>query len=70
MEKLRELSSIRKIEQFDNSLEIETFSLQDALSQFMEVIGHFRIKVSSINIFESSLETVFLKLTGKELRDN
>ena len=65
----RGLSSIKTIRRVDGRLEAETVRAQEALVGMLEIANHIDARVTSLEIFEPNLETVFLRLTGKRLRD-
>ena len=50
-------------------MEVDAVSLQPALMFFLEMIRRSGTGISALNITETSLETVFLRLTGSRLRD-
>lgn len=61
--------SIKSIKYSNSFLEVEAQNLQESLMIFMDHVSKFKIRLMSLNVFEPNLETVFLKLTGKQLRD-
>lgn len=63
-------SVVKEIRLHDTYLEIEAHLLQEALMTFMDISNKLKLQLSSLNVFESNLESVFLKLTGKQLRDH
>ena len=69
MERARSLSSIRSIRRVDGRLEAETARAQEALVGLLEIANQLDARVTSLEIFDPNLETVFLRLTGKRLRD-
>ena len=52
------------------TLEFEAAVMQEVLADFLNTATRHGVRISSLAIFEPSLETVFLKLTGKRLRDD
>jgi len=50
-------------------LKIETRRSQDALVQVIGYLNERDVAFTSIEIFEPNLESVFLHLTGKKLRE-
>ena len=66
---LSEIDFITEVNLKDSLLKITTKEPQKALHSFLEIISKLGLQISSLNISNPSLETVFLKLTGKELRD-
>jgi ABC-2 type transport system ATP-binding protein len=67
---LKKIETINAIRVNESVLEIEAHPLQKTLMQFMEAVSHHGVRLTSLNIYESNLETVFLKLTGKRIRDD
>jgi len=65
----RHLSSVRSIVHHDDFLDVQTNDNQAALLSIMEIIRRVQAKLTSLHIMEANLETVFLSLTGKTLRD-
>jgi len=63
------LKSIKSIRRSDGRVEIETYRAQEALIGVLEVTNQLNAQVTSLQILEPNLETVFLHLTGKKLRD-
>jgi ABC-2 type transport system ATP-binding protein len=70
IDSLSTIPSINKIDVKDSVLEIEAHPLQESLVKFMDMVNKQGVHLSSLNVFESNLESVFLKLTGKTIRDN
>ena len=69
IERARGLPSIKSIRRVDGRLEAETMRVQQALLELLEIANRLDARVTSLEIFEPNLETVFLRLTGKRLRD-
>ncbi len=65
----RQLPAIKSIRQLDGRIEIETHRAQEALVGVLDVANRLDATVTSLQILEPNLETVFLHLTGKKLRD-
>jgi ABC-2 type transport system ATP-binding protein len=63
------LKSVKSIRRLDGRVEIETYRAQEALIGVLEVTNQLDAQVTSLQILEPNLETVFLHLTGKKLRD-
>jgi ABC-2 type transport system ATP-binding protein len=53
----------------DGQLDLHVTNSQQALLGILEIANHLQAKVTSLQILEPSLETVFLSMTGKNLRD-
>ncbi|MBI5034673.1 MAG: ATP-binding cassette domain-containing protein [Chloroflexi bacterium] len=69
VERACKLSMIKDIRRVDGKLEIQTHRAQQALIDVLEIANQLDAKVTSLQVFEPNLETVFLRLTGKRLRD-
>lgn len=65
----RRLPSVKTIRQMDGILQVETVRAQEGLIGLLEIANRLDAHVTSLEIFEPNLETVFLRLTGKRLRD-
>jgi ABC-2 type transport system ATP-binding protein len=63
------LPCVKEVKLKESLIEVEAIVLQNALAQFIEVSNKLGVRISSLQIFEPTLETVFLKMTGKQLRD-
>lgn len=61
--------AIRTISRVDNELIIEPHHAKDALMGLLEITNQLDCRITSLEILEPNLETVFLRLTGKSLRD-
>lgn len=69
LEELNNISHINKALLLDGKLKVQTNETQKALLSVLCFLNEKGISVESLQIKETSLETVFLKLTGKSLRD-
>jgi ABC-2 type transport system ATP-binding protein len=69
VERAKGLRTIKEIRRVDGTLEIQTHRAQQALIDVLEIANQLDAKVTSLQVFEPNLETVFLRLTGKRLRD-
>jgi ABC-2 type transport system ATP-binding protein len=63
------IPSIKDIRMQGNALLVETIHAQDALMGLLGITNHLDAKVTSLEVLEPNLETVFLQLTGKSLRE-
>jgi ABC-2 type transport system ATP-binding protein len=63
------LPGVNSIIQGENYLDIQVNDSQLALLGVLDVIRRKQAKLTSLQIMEANLETVFLCLTGKNLRD-
>jgi ABC-2 type transport system ATP-binding protein len=53
----------------DGQLDLHVSNAQQALLGILEIANRLQARVTSLQILEPSLETVFLSMTGKNLRD-
>ncbi len=65
----RGLDGIKRLRRIDGKLEIETEHPQAALIAVLEIANQLDAHITSLDVLEPNLETVFLRLTGKKLRD-
>ena len=69
MEDVRALKGVREASMLDNKLEIITHNSQMLLQDILFLLAKNDIHVKGIGLVEADLETVFLSLTGRKLRD-
>jgi ABC-2 type transport system ATP-binding protein len=66
---IQSLPQVKSAARFDGKVEVETVYAQEALVHLLELFSRTHISISAIQVLEPNLETVFLHLTGKRLRD-
>ena len=66
---IKKVPEVSEVQVMDKSIEILTLHGREILTKILELLADKNIKVKSIEIKEPNLESVFLHLTGKELRD-
>lgn len=66
---LKRLNSVREVIYKDSKLTVIMQDTQRSIQQIIEVLIKAEIGISDISIKKPTLETVFLSLTGKALRD-
>jgi len=66
---LRALPQVRKVSYQDSTLAFETVNAQGALLEIIGLFNETDTAMTSLEILEPNLESVFIKLTGKQLRD-
>jgi len=69
LEKLRKLKDIKKVARTPGGVRLLTPFADAALSQVVQVATKVGVHVETLNIVQPTLEDVFIKLTGKTLRD-
>ena len=63
-----QLPAVKSAARSDGQLKIETPRLQEALMGVLDITNQLDVRVTSLEILEPNLESVFLHLTGKKLR--
>ena len=63
------LRHVGKVGQRDGKLHIETKDVNQAQLELLDLCGARGVRLTSLEVLEPSLESVFLRLTGKRLRD-
>jgi hypothetical protein len=53
----------------DHTLDIQVRETQKAVTDVLRITQELTAQVTSLEILDASLETVFLSLTGKNLRE-
>jgi len=69
MARLRALPQVRTVSYQDSTLAFETVNAQGALLEIIGLFNETDTAMTSLEILEPNLESVFIKLTGKQLRD-
>lgn len=69
IEEIRKMRGVKSAVYKDDVLEIITTSGQQQLQDILFTLAKHDVKVKSFNIIEPDLESLFLSLTGKNLRD-
>lgn len=68
-EKAREISGVKSLDITDNKMIINSFGNKNILSSLLDLFSKMNAKILSVKIDEPNLESVFLNLTGRALRD-
>ena len=69
IEDIKKIPDVGETRVLDESMEILTLHGRKLLPQIIEKFGDNSVKIRSIEVKEPNLESVFLHLTGRELRD-
>ena len=70
LKRIESLPNIKNVARFDGKMEVETTHAQEALVHLLELLNRTDTNITSLQVLEPNLETVFLHLTGKQLRDH
>jgi ABC-2 type transport system ATP-binding protein len=63
------LPSVKSARRDDGHLKIETHRFQEALMAILDITNELDVRITSMEKWEPNLESVFLHLTGKRLRE-
>ena len=66
---MRALPGVRGADRFDHQIKVKAINTQQTLPDVINVFNRLDINIRSLEILEPNLESVFLELTGKRLRD-
>jgi len=66
---VQSLPAVKSVARFDGQVEVKTAQAQEALVHILELFNHTATDVTALRVLEPNLETVFLQLTGKQLRE-
>ena len=69
LEEIRALPEVRAVTRLDGKVKVETTRAQEALIRLLALFNSTDTDVTALEVLEPNLETVFLHLTGKRLRD-
>jgi ABC-2 type transport system ATP-binding protein len=69
VEKVNQLPAVKSTIRDDGHLKIETHRFQEALMGILEITNQLDVRITSMEKWEPNLESVFLHLTGKKLRE-
>ncbi|RLC86404.1 MAG: ABC transporter ATP-binding protein, partial [Chloroflexi bacterium] len=67
--RLQALPQVKNVVHRDNTLAFETVDAQRALLEIIGLFNETDTAMTSLEILEPNLESVFIQLTGKQLRD-
>jgi ABC-2 type transport system ATP-binding protein len=67
-ERIAQVPAVRSTTRSDGQLKVETQHLQEALMGTLDITNQLDVRITSLEILEPNLESVFLNLTGKKLR--
>ncbi len=69
LERVNQLPSVRSTTRDDGHFKVETRRFQEALMAILEITNQLDIRITAMEKWEPNLESVFLHLTGKKLRE-
>jgi ABC-2 type transport system ATP-binding protein len=68
-EQVTQLPTVKAATRTDGQIKIETHRVQEALMGALDLANQLDVRLTSLEILEPNLESVFLHLTGKKLRE-
>jgi ABC-2 type transport system ATP-binding protein len=68
VDRIAGVPAVKSATRSDSKLKIETHRLQEALMGTLDITNQLDVRITSLEILEANLESVFLHLTGKKLR--
>jgi ABC-2 type transport system ATP-binding protein len=69
VDQVAQLPAVKAATRSDDQLKVETLRLQEALIGVLDITNGQDIRITSLELLEPNLESVFLHLTGKKLRE-
>jgi ABC-2 type transport system ATP-binding protein len=69
IDQIKKLPAVKDISRKDNILSVQTRNSQEALAQIIQLLNTAKVTITTMEILEPNLESVFLHLTGRRLRD-
>jgi ABC-2 type transport system ATP-binding protein len=66
---VKALPAVKNVSRLDNILSVQTHHSQEALAQIIQLLNTANMSITTLEILEPNLESVFLHLTGRKLRD-
>ena len=69
LEQIRALPDVRDATRLNGQVRVEATRAQEALIRLLELFNRTDTDVTALEVLEPNLETVFLRLTGKRLRE-
>ncbi len=69
LERVNQLPSVRSTTRDDGHFKVETRRFQEALMAILEITNQLDVRITAMEKWEPNLESVFLHLTGKKLRE-
>jgi ABC-2 type transport system ATP-binding protein len=69
LERVNDLTTVKSAMRDNGHLKVETHGFQEALMGILDITRQLDVRITSMEKLEPNLESVFLKLTGKRLRE-
>ena len=69
MDRVKELPAVKSTTRDDGHFKVEVHRFQEALMAILDITNQLDVRITSMEKWEPNLESVFLHLTGKRLRE-
>ena len=69
VDRVNELPAVKSTTRDDGHFKIETHRFMEALMAILDITNQLDVRITSMEKWEPNLESVFLHLTGKRLRE-
>ena len=69
VDRVNELPAVKSTTRDDGHFKVETHRFQEALMDILDITNQMDVRIISLEKWEPNLESVFLHLTGKKLRE-
>jgi ABC-2 type transport system ATP-binding protein len=69
VDRVNELPAVKTTTRDDGHLKVETYRFQEALMGILDITNQLDVRITSLEKWEPNVESVFLHLTGKKLRE-
>jgi ABC-2 type transport system ATP-binding protein len=69
MDRVKELPAVKSTTRDDGHFKVEVHRFQEALMATLDITNELDVRITSMEKWEPNLESVFLHLTGKKLRE-
>jgi ABC-2 type transport system ATP-binding protein len=69
VDQVTQLPAVKFTTRDNGHLKVETFRFQEALMDILDITNQLDVRITSMEKWEPNLESVFLHLTGKKLRE-
>lgn len=69
MQAISQIKSVEAVEEIEETIKIQSKQDEDLFKNIIQVIGDLNVTILSMDVQEPNLESVFLELTGRALRD-
>jgi ABC-2 type transport system ATP-binding protein len=66
---VKRLPAVKDVSRQDSILSVQAHHAQEALIQIIQLFNTAKVTITSLEVLEPNLESVFLHLTGRKLRD-